>query len=89
MSSVTKVKLDLSKPIHMPNFNLISQKTTEKSPENLILAKGNYSRKSRSSVTKFKLDLYNVMTKSVTKFQVNISNDNREEFGKLIISKGQ
>ena len=52
---------------------------TEKSPENLILAKGNNSCKSRSSVTKLKLDLFYVMTNSYTKFQVNISNDDREK----------
>ena len=41
-----------SKPIHLPNFKSISQKTAEKSPENLIFTNGNHSCKSRSSVTK-------------------------------------
>ena len=54
----------------------------EKSPENEILAKGNYSCKSRSSVTKLKLDLYYVVTNVYTKFQVNISKDGREKSGK-------
>ena len=54
----------------------------EKSSENLILAKGNYSCKSRSRVTKLELDLYYVKTNSYTKFQVNISKDGREKFGK-------
>ena len=36
-----------------------------------------------SSVTKLNLDQYYVMTNSYTKFQVNISNDNREKSGKL------
>ena len=56
----------------------MSQKTAEKSPENLISAKGNNSCKSRSSVTKLKLDLYYVKTNSYTKFQVNISKYGRE-----------
>ena len=38
--------------IHIPNFKSISQKPAEKSLENKILAKGNNSSKSRSSVTK-------------------------------------
>ena len=37
--------------------------------ENQILAKGNNSWKSRSSVTKVELDLYFVMTNSYTKSQ--------------------
>ena len=69
--------------IHTPNFKSISQTTTEKIPENWILAKGNNSPKSRSSVTKLKLDLYYVMINSYTKFQVNISKDDREKSGKL------
>ena len=36
----------------------------------LILAKGNNPRKSGLSMTKFKLDLYYVMTITYTKFQV-------------------
>ena len=46
--------------------------------ENLILAEGNNSRRSMSSVTKLKLDLNYVMTNSYTKCQVNISKDHRE-----------
>ena len=42
----------------------ISQTTAEKSLENKILEKGNYSSKSKSSVTKLELDLYYVMTNS-------------------------
>ena len=61
----------------------MSQKTTEKSPENKILTKGNNSRKSRSGVTKLKLDLYYVLKNSFTTFQVNISKDGREKSGKL------
>ena len=67
----------------------LDQKTTEKSPENLILAKGNNSCKSMSSVTKRELDLYYVKTNSYTKFQVNVSKDDREKFRKLNFSKGQ
>ena len=55
---------------------------TKKSPENKILAKGNNSCKSRSNATKVKLDLYYVKTNPYTKFQVNISKDNREKFRK-------
>ena len=73
----------MSWQIHILNFKSISQKTAEKSLENLILAKGNNSCKSRSSVTKVKLDLYHVMSNSYTKFQVNISKDSREKSGKL------
>ena len=40
----------------------------EKSPENLILAKGNNSCKCRSSKIKLELELYYVMTNSYTKF---------------------
>ena len=47
-----------------------------------IFAKGNNSSKSRSTETKVKLDLYHVKTKSYTKFQVNISKDDWEKFGK-------
>ena len=79
----------MSWQIHIPNFKSIFQKTAEESPENEILAKGNNSYKSRSSVTKLELDLYYVKTKSYTKFQVNISKDNREKSGKLNFSKGQ
>ena len=55
---------------------------TKKSPENEILAKSNNSCKSRSNVTKVKLDLYYVKTNVYTKFQVNISKDDWEKFGK-------
>ena len=57
----------------------MSQKVAEKNLENWILAKDNNSRKSWSSVTKLQLDLYHVMTNSYTKFQVNISKDDREK----------
>ena len=59
----------------MPNYKSISQKTAEKNLENLILAKGNNSGKSKPSVRKLELDLYYVMTNSYTIFQVNISKD--------------
>ena len=55
---------------------------TKKSPENEIFAKGNNSCKNKSNVTKVKLDLYYVKTNPYTKFQVNISKDNWEKFGK-------
>ena len=42
-----------------------------------------------SSVTKLNVDLYYVMKNSYTKFQVNISEDDREKSGKLNFSKGQ
>ena len=51
-----------SKAIHIQNCNWISQKTAEKSPENKIWAKGNNSCKSRSIMTKLKLDLFYVQT---------------------------
>ena len=73
----------MSMPIHIPNFKSISPKTAEKSLENKILAKGNNSSKSRSSVMKLKLDLYYVITNAYIKFQVNISKDYREKSGKL------
>ena len=73
----------MSWQIHTPHFKPISQKTVEKSLENYILAKGNKSCKSRSSVTKLELDPYYAMTNSYTKFQVNISKDSREKSGKL------
>ena len=73
----------------MPNFKSMSQKPTEKSPEKKFITKGNNSRKSKSSVTKLKLDLYYVMTNSYTKFQVNISKAGREKSEKQNISKGQ
>ena len=47
-----------------------------------IFAKGNNSSKTRSTKTKVKLNLYHVKTKSYTKFQVNISKDDREKFAK-------
>ena len=79
----------MSRQIHIPNFKSISQKTVEKSLENYILAKGNNSYKSMSSVSKLELDLYCVNTNSYTKFQVNISKDGRKKPGKLNFSKGQ
>ena len=42
-----------------------------------------------SKATKVKLDLYNVKTNKYTTFQVNISKKDREESGKLNLSKGQ
>ena len=42
-----------------------------------------------SNVTKRELDLYYVKTNSYTKFEVSISKDSREKFGKLNFSKGQ
>ena len=41
-------------------------KTTEKSPENSIVANGNNSCKSKSIVIKLELDLYYVITNSYT-----------------------
>ena len=84
--NLTSIK---SKPIYIQKFNSISQKSAEKSTENRILEKGYNSCKSRSSVTKLKLDLYYVMTNSYTEFEVNISKDCREKYGKLNFSKGQ
>ena len=40
-------------------------------------------------MTKLKRVLYYVMINLYTKFQVNISKDSREKFGKLNFSKGQ
>ena len=99
-SSITKLQLDLwgqawrnsnlicieSKAIHIQNFNWIAQKTAEKSPENWNWAKGNNSCKNRWSVTKLTLDLFYVITNSYTKFEVNISKDDREKSGKLNFS---
>ena len=51
---------------------------TKKSPENEILAKGNNLCKSRSNATKVELDLYYVNTNSLTKFQLNMSKENKE-----------
>ena len=64
-------------------------KTGEESAENEILAKGNNSIKSRSKTTKLKLDLYYVKTNSYMKFQLNMSKDDKEKFGKRKFSKGQ
>ena len=75
--------------IHTLNLKSISQKTAEKSPENLIWAKGNNSCKSRSSMTRLELELYYVMTISYTKFEVNIFKDCRKKSGKLNFRKGQ
>ena len=60
----------------------MSQKKTEKSG-NFNFSKGQCSRRSMSSVTKLKLGLNYVMTNSYTKFQVNMSKDDREKNGKL------
>ena len=65
------------------------RKIAKKSPENYILAKGYNSSRRRSNVTKVELDLYYVKTNSYTKFQVNISKDDWEKFGKLNFWKGQ
>ena len=55
----------------------------EKSQENWILANGNNSCKSMSSVTKLELDMYYVKTNSYTNLQVNIWKDGREKSRKL------
>ena len=52
-------------------------------------SKDSNSCKSRSNATKVELDLYNVKTNSNSKFQVNITKDGREKFGKLNFCKGQ
>ena len=44
-----------------------------------FFAKGNNSCKSKSSLTKLKLELYYVMTNLCSKFQVTISKDGREK----------
>ena len=62
---------------------------TKKSTENEILAKSNYSCKSKSNAIKVKLDLYYVKTKSYMKFQVNMSKDDKEKSVKRNFSKGQ
>ena len=75
--------------IHIWNSKSICGKMTKKSPENEILAKGNNSCKSRSNATKVKIDLYNVKTNAYMKFQLNISKDDWEKFGKRNFCKGQ
>ena len=62
---------------------------TKNGLENKILAKDKNSCKNWSNATKVELDLYYVKTNSYTKFQVNIVNDRREKFGKLIFCKEQ
>ena len=62
---------------------------TKKSPENEILAKDNNSCKSWSNATKVELDLYYVKANSYMKFQLNMSNDDKEKSGKRNFSKGQ
>ena len=78
----------MSMSIHIPDFNSKSQKTTEKSLENKILAKGNNSCKSMSSVTNLKLDVYYVITNSYTKFQVNIPKTAEKSLENKILAKG-
>ena len=88
---MTKLKLDLYYVMTntYTKFQVnISIDGIEKSGK-LILAKGNNSCKSLSSVTKLKLDLYYAMTNSSTKFHVNISKGGRKKSGKLNFSKGQ
>ena len=62
---------------------------TKKSPENEIFAKGNNPRKCRSNATKVELDLYYVKANSYMKFQLNMSEDEKEKSGKRIFCKGQ
>ena len=85
-SNLTKVKLDLyyvkANSYTGMKFQGNMSKDDKESPENEILAKGNNSSKSRSNATKVKLDLYYVKTNPYTKFQVNISKDDWEKFGK-------
>ena len=66
----------------------MSGKMAKKNPENIILAKGNNSCKSKSNVTKVKLDLYYVKTNSYTKLQINNTKDRREKSGKQFFCKG-
>ena len=72
----------MSRQIHIWNLNSICQKMTKKSPENEFFAKGNNSCKIKSNATKVNLDLYYVKTNPYTKFEVNISKDDWEKFGK-------
>ena len=69
----------MSRQSRMPNFKSISQRMTEKKVKKTewtdMFAKGNNSSESRSTETKVELDLYRAMTKSYTKFQVNIPKD--------------
>ena len=92
-TSITHVKVSQTQPksnltcimsrqIHIWNFNSICRKMTKKSPENEIFAKGNNSCESGSNATKVKLNLYYVTTNPYTKYQVNISKDDWEKFGK-------
>ena len=85
--AITQLKLDqtrqklnktciTSRQIHIYNFKSMSRKMA------WIFATGNESSKRRSKVTKVKLDLYYVKTNSYTKFQVNISKEDWEKFGK-------
>ena len=62
---------------------------TKKSLENEIFAKDNNSIKSGSNTTKLKLDLYYVKTNSYMKFQLNMSEDDKEKSGKRNFCKGQ
>ena len=55
---------------------------TKKSPENVILGKGNNSCKNRSNATKVELDLYDVKTNSYMTFQLNMSKDDKKKSGK-------
>ena len=73
-----------SKAIYIQNFDWISQKTAEKSPENRNWANGNNSGKKRSNVTKLKLDLFYVITncKSIYETTAEKSPEN------LILAKG-
>ena len=64
-------------------------KRRERKARKTIFAKGNNSINSKSNMTKFELHLYYVKTNSYTKFEVNITKDRKEKFGKQNFWKGQ
>ena len=63
----------MSGPIHVQIQSHFLIRRRRKNPKHYILGKVNNSCNNASSVTKLKIDLYDVQTISYTKFQVNTS----------------
>ena len=79
----------MSRQIHIPKCQVNITRQEKKVRKTIFFGKGNNSIKSRSNTTKLKLDLYYVKTNPYMKFQVNMSKDDKEKFGKRKFSKGQ
>ena len=90
MPNITWVAADLyyieTNPQRILNFKSIWQKTTEKSPVTLFLAKDNNS--SEPNTKKVEINLYYIKTSLYITFQVNSSKTAEKSLRNLILAIG-